>query len=141
VKLAQLANLHCDDARYALAGRDFGAVLSELHIHAVTGDSDTRRAALAALVEACIAASGTVRDLGHGALAVAVARRGYDAAEQLGDPALMGFVSMQRAGTLIRLGARHRAAAVLGDALIAVESSAGLARHHCRGTSPAAWRW
>ena len=124
VKLAQLANLHCDDARYALAGRDFGAVLSELHIHAATGDSDTRRAALAALVEACIAASGTVRNLGHGALAVAVARRGYDAAEQLGDPALMGFVSMQRAGTLIRLGARHRAAAVLGDALIAVESSA-----------------
>jgi hypothetical protein len=37
---------------------------------------------------------------------------------------LTGFASMQRAGALIRLGARHRAAAVLGDALVAVESSA-----------------
>jgi hypothetical protein len=73
-------------------------------------------------VEACIAASGTVRALGHGALAAAVARRGYDAAEMLDDPALMGFASMQRAGTLIRLGARHRAAVVLGAALVAVES-------------------
>ncbi|MGH3799739.1 MAG: helix-turn-helix domain-containing protein [Pseudonocardiaceae bacterium] len=124
VTLAARANAQCDETRYALAGHDVGAVLSELHVHAATGDSDTRRAALAALVEACIAASGTVRALGHGALAAALARRGYDAAEQLGDPALAGFAAMQRAGTLIRLGARHRAAAVLGDALIAVESAA-----------------
>ncbi len=124
VTLARHANAHCDETRYALVGRDFGAVLSELHVHAATGDSDTRRAALAALVEACIAASGTVRALGHYSLAVAVARRGYDAAEQLGDPALTAFASMQRGGSLIRLGARHRAAAVLGDALVAVESAA-----------------
>ncbi|MGH4012215.1 MAG: helix-turn-helix domain-containing protein [Pseudonocardiaceae bacterium] len=121
VRLARQANSHCDETRYALAGQNFGAVLSELHVHAATGDSDTRRAALAALVEACIAASGTVRALGHGALATAVARRGYDAAQQLGDPALTAFASMQRSGTLIRLGARHRVAAVLGDALVAVE--------------------
>jgi hypothetical protein len=31
---------------------------------------------------------------------------------------------MLRAGTLIRLGARHRAARVLGDALVAVEPAA-----------------
>lgn len=124
VKLAQLANTHCDETRYGLTGQDVGAVLSELHVHAATGDSDTKRAALAALVEACIAASGMVRALGHGALAAAVARRGYDAAEQLGDAGLTGFASMQRAGALIRLGARRRAAAVLGDALVAVESAA-----------------
>ena len=124
VKLARLANAHCDETRYGLAGHDVGAVLSELHVHGAIGDSDTKRAALAALVEGCIAASGMVRALGHGALAAAVARRGYDAAEQLGDPGLTGFASMQRAGALIRLGARHRAAAVLGDALVAVESSA-----------------
>ncbi len=123
-RLARQANAHCDETRYALAGQDFGAVLSELHVHAATGDSDTRRAALAALVEACIAASGTMRALGHGTLAAALARRGYDAAEQFGDPALIGFASMQRAGILIRLGARHRAAAVLGDALIAIEPAA-----------------
>ena len=73
--LAWQANAHCDEARYALAGRDFGAVLSELHVHVATGNTDTRRAALAALVEACLAASGTVRVLGHAELAVATARR------------------------------------------------------------------
>jgi hypothetical protein len=75
-------------------------------------------------VEACIAAAGTVRALGHPALAVAVARRGYDVAGQLGDPALTAFTAMTRAGNLTRLGARHRAARVLGDALVAVESAA-----------------
>ncbi|MGH3973718.1 MAG: hypothetical protein ACRDS9_10395 [Pseudonocardiaceae bacterium] len=123
-KLVRQANAHCDETQYAFAGHNFGAVLSELHVHAATGDSDTRRAALAALVEACIAASGIVRALGHGSLAVAIARRGYDAAELLGDPALSGFAAMQRAGTLIRVGARRRAASVLSDALAAVESSA-----------------
>ena len=58
VRLARQANSHCDETRYALAGRDFGAVLTELHVHVATGDTDTRRAALAALVEACLAASG-----------------------------------------------------------------------------------
>ncbi len=124
VKLARHANMQCDETQYALAGRDFGAVITELHILAATGDSDTRRAALAALVEACIAASGTVRALGHGTLAEALAQRGYDAARLLGDPALTGFVSMQRAGTLIRLGARRRAAVVLGEALVELEPTA-----------------
>ena len=123
-QLARQANTYRDEARYALAGRDLDTVLSELHVHAVSGDSDTRRAALAALVEACIAASGTVRVLGHLSLAVTLARRGYDAAERLGDPALTAFAVWFRAGMLTRLGARHRAATVLGDALVAVESAA-----------------
>jgi transcriptional regulator with XRE-family HTH domain len=122
--LARQANAHCDEACYALAGRDFGAVLSELHVHVAAGNADTRRAALAALVDACLAASGTVRVLGHAELAVATARRGYDAAQLLGDPGLTAFAAMQRAGALIRIGARHRAATVLGDALVAVEPTA-----------------
>lgn len=124
VRLARQANTSYDEIRYALAGRDLGAVLTELHVHAATGDSDTRRVALAALVEACLAASGIVRVLGHGALAVAIARRGYDAAEQLGDPGLGAFTAMQRSSALLRVGARHRAATVLGAALTAVEPSA-----------------
>ena len=124
VTLARHANMQCDETQYALAGRDFGAVITELHIQAATGDSDTRRVALAALVEACIAASGTVRALGHGALAEALAQRGYDAARLLGDPALTGFVSMQHARTLIRLGARRRAAVLLSNALVNLESTA-----------------
>ncbi len=121
VRLARHANTQCDETQYALAGRDFAAVITELHIQAATGDSDTRRAALAALVEAGIAASGTVRALGHGSVAEVLAQRGYDAARLLGDPALTGFVSMQHAGTLIRLGARRRATAVLGAALVDLE--------------------
>jgi hypothetical protein len=48
--------------------------------------------------------------LGHPALAVAVARRGYDAAERLGDPALTASTAVTRTGNLTRLNARHRAA-------------------------------
>lgn len=114
-QLARQARTHSDEDRYALAGLDLGAVLSELHVHAVTGDSDARRTALAAPVEGCIAASCTVLAVGHTSLAVAVARRGYDAAERLGDPALTGFAAKMRAGSLIRLGARHRTARVLGS--------------------------
>ncbi|MGH4024196.1 MAG: helix-turn-helix domain-containing protein [Pseudonocardiaceae bacterium] len=121
IELARQANAACDEARYALAGQDFGAVLTELHIHASSGPDSARRAALATLVEACMAASGIVRALGHGALAVSIARRGYDAAQRLGDPGLAAFASMQRSSALIRMGARHRAACVLRDALIAVE--------------------
>jgi len=124
VRLARQANSHCDETRYALAGREVGAVLTELHVHVAIGDTDTRRAALGALVEVCLAASGTVRTLGHGGLAVAIARRGYAAAELLGDPGLTAFAAMQRAGALIRVGARHRAATVLDDALSTVEPAA-----------------
>ncbi|HWR47920.1 MAG TPA: hypothetical protein VN327_09975 [Pseudonocardiaceae bacterium] len=38
--------------------------------------------------------------------------------------ALTAFAAMSRAGGLTRVGARHRAARVLGDALVAVESAA-----------------
>ena len=55
---------------------------------------------------------------------MAIARRGYAAAELLGDPGLTAFAAMQRAGALIRVGARHRAATVLDDALSAVEPAA-----------------
>lgn len=41
IELARQANAHCDETRYALAGRDFGMVLAELHVHVVTGDSDS----------------------------------------------------------------------------------------------------
>jgi len=59
-------------------------MLSELYVHVATGNTNTRRVALAALVEACLAASGTVRALGHTAVTLAVmAVRAYLPA---GDP-------------------------------------------------------
>ncbi|MGB8199080.1 MAG: helix-turn-helix transcriptional regulator, partial [Pseudonocardiaceae bacterium] len=47
VSAAAAANAHLDAARFSLAGRNLGAVLAELHVAAVTGGIDTRRAALA----------------------------------------------------------------------------------------------
>ncbi len=78
-KLAARANVNCDETRYALAGRDLGLMLTELHVHAVVGDTDTRRAALVALVEACRVAFGVTKNLGHPEVAAHAARRGYDA--------------------------------------------------------------
>jgi transcriptional regulator with XRE-family HTH domain len=119
-ELAAEANRHTDETRYALAGRDLGAILTELHLHVVAGDAETRRAALAALVEACVAAAGMARPLGQAELAATATRRGFDAARRLGDPALTGFAAMQHASSLTRIGAAHRATAVRTEALAAL---------------------
>jgi transcriptional regulator with XRE-family HTH domain len=121
---AAQANTHCDEARYSLAGRDLGALLTELHIHAATGTPAARRTALAALVEACVVAFGVARQLGHPQLAVQAMDRGHAAAVRLGDPALAGFASLARASAFSRLGARRTAATVLAEARAAVEPEA-----------------
>jgi transcriptional regulator with XRE-family HTH domain len=117
VAAAAAANAHLDAARFSLAGRELGAVLAELHVAAVTGSTDTRRQALAALIEACLVGASVARHLGHADLAVQTARRGYDAARQLGDFTRAGLLTMHRALGLGWIGARHRVTAVLDDAL------------------------
>lgn len=42
--LVAIANRHVDETRYQVAGQDLGAVLTELHVHAVSGRPDVRRA-------------------------------------------------------------------------------------------------
>lgn len=118
------ANVHCDEARYAVAGRDLGVLLTELHVHAATGTPAARRAALAALVEACVVVFGMARPLGHPQLAVQAMDRGQAAAVRLGDPALAGFAALARAGAFSRLGARRTATAALAEARAAVEREA-----------------
>ncbi len=114
------ANLQCDEARYALAGRGLAVLLTELHVHAATGTP----AALAALVEACVVAFGIARVLGHPQLAVSVMDRGHAAAVRLGDPALAGFADLARASAFSRLGARRSAGTVLAQARATVEAEA-----------------
>lgn len=121
---AAQANAHCDEARYALAGKDLGALLTELHVHAATGTPAARGTALAALVEACAVAFGIARQLGHPQLAVQAMDRAHVAAVRLGDPALAGFAGLARAGAFSRLGARRTATNVLAEARAAVESEA-----------------
>jgi transcriptional regulator with XRE-family HTH domain len=118
------ANAHCDEARYALAGRDLSVLLTDLHIHAATGTPATRRTALTALVEACAVAFGVARQLGHPQLAVQAMDRGHAAAVRLGDPALAGFTGLARAGAFSRMGARRTATAALAEARAAVEPEA-----------------
>ncbi|MGH3768151.1 MAG: helix-turn-helix domain-containing protein [Pseudonocardiaceae bacterium] len=118
------ANRHCDETRYDLAARDLGAVLTELHVHAISGLPDVRRGALAALAEACIVASGVARPLGNGDLSTLAARRATEVAVLTGRPELVALTGMARVGALVRLGARRRAGTVLAEALSAAEPHA-----------------
>lgn len=122
-RLAARANAASADSRYGLAGHALGDLLTELHVHAVAGDTDTRRAALRALTEACIVAIGTARTLGNNDLAAIAARRAQDAAARLEDPALGGFAAMSASVVLGRMGARYRAQRVTSLALDAVGSA------------------
>ncbi|MGH3885573.1 MAG: helix-turn-helix domain-containing protein [Pseudonocardiaceae bacterium] len=107
------ANDHSDQAHYALSGRGLGMVLIELHVHVVTGDTETRRMALATLVEACRVAFATAKNVGQPTIAMLAGRRGYDAAWRLGDPALIGFAAWYRSIALMRQGERDRATQLL----------------------------
>jgi len=117
IRAAVQANAHADDARYAMAGEDLAAVLTELHVRAVTGGTDQRRAALAGLAEACMVAYCLAYRMGDSALAVVAARRGFDAARLAERPDLLGMLAMSRTVALMRLRARRRAASVCADVL------------------------
>jgi transcriptional regulator with XRE-family HTH domain len=123
-ELVAAANRHVDETRYQVAGRDLGAVLTELHVHAVSGGPDVRRAALAALTEGCIVAAGIARPLGNGELSTLAAKRAAEAAALTGRPELASLSGMTRVGALLRLGARHRARTVLASELAAAEPHA-----------------
>jgi transcriptional regulator with XRE-family HTH domain len=125
VKAAAAANMHRDNARYAIAGQGLGALLTELHIWAVTGGGDERQAALVALAEACQVAYLLARRTRRTELAMTVAERGYQAARRAERPDLAGLMAMNRSGGLMGLGARWRAASVCADALAEVSALPG----------------
>ncbi|MGH3798784.1 MAG: helix-turn-helix domain-containing protein [Pseudonocardiaceae bacterium] len=114
------ANAYLDEAKFSLAVRDLGALLAELHVASASGSPDDRRAALAALAEACMVGTATARHLGRPELAIQTARRGYQAASLLGDPALKAQLAVQRALGLTWIGARRRVTAVLDEELASI---------------------
>ncbi|MGH3997000.1 MAG: hypothetical protein ACRDTJ_06010, partial [Pseudonocardiaceae bacterium] len=154
VAAAAQANAHLDAARFSLAGRDLGALLTELHIHVVTGDAETRRVALAALAEACLVGASVARHLGNADLAVHTARRGCDAARRAGDSTRTGLLTMHHCLGLAWIGSRHRVTGVLDEALAQITpdpsaadtgpaQAAGMlhvtaAMHHARQQRPGA---
>lgn len=117
----RVANEQRDQVQYGAAGRELGALLTELQVTVASGTSADHEAALAALVELGIVTYELAKNLGHVALAVEAADRGYQAARMLGDQTLLGFAGWYRALALVRIGAHRRAAAALAEAAAATE--------------------
>jgi transcriptional regulator with XRE-family HTH domain len=117
------ANGFRDAGRYGPAGRELGALLTELHAHTAAGSSDDRRAALPVLVEACHVAAAVAEVVGHQDLALACAVRETEAAEALEDPALSSLSAYSLGQTWTKVGARRRAATTLAKAVEASSSA------------------
>lgn len=96
----------CD---YVRVGELLPGLLDELHYHAVTGSGETRRQALAALIEACHVASTRAKDLGYADLSYLAATRADEAARALGDPVAIGKGAYLRIQAMPRAGSWDRA--------------------------------
>ncbi|MPZ64016.1 MAG: helix-turn-helix domain-containing protein [Pseudonocardiaceae bacterium] len=107
------ASAHVDQTRFSLAGRDAGALVTELHAHALTAKAPDSQPAFAALVTACMVAGAVAKNLGYIDLSVTAARRGVEFARRQGDPGITGFARWYWGIGLMRLAARHRASSVL----------------------------
>ena len=125
ITAAGRAHAHVDDARYGAASHGLAALLTELHVHAVTGSPEDREAALVGLVETCQVAFNLAKRTGHVELAVAAARRGCDAARLAERPDLLGMIATSRTVGLMRLGARWRAVSVSGETLTELSALPG----------------
>jgi transcriptional regulator with XRE-family HTH domain len=85
------------EADYAGAGALLPDVLDELHWHtAQPGDEPSRRLALEVLIEACVTAGLTAKDLGYVDLAHVAVLRAEEAAVLLDDPVQRGKVECLR---------------------------------------------
>jgi len=107
VSWARNANEHRDHARFSLAGRDIGTLITESQAHATTAAGTDRTRAFEALVTACMVASAVARNVGYIDLTVAASRRGHDFACRQDDPGLTGFARLYWAEDLMRLPARR----------------------------------
>jgi transcriptional regulator with XRE-family HTH domain len=117
VAWAQTADDHRDQARFSLAGRELGTLITELQAHALTAGSADRPRAFTALVTVCMVAAHVAKNVGNCDLAVTAATRGYGLARRHGDPGLLGFACYSTGLQLTWLGARSRATATLTDGI------------------------
>lgn len=90
----------CD---YSAIGGILPDVLEELHFHAADPvDEAAHRVALDMLVEACVCAAFTAKNLGYADLAYVAALRAMDAASILDDPVAIGKAAFLRVQTMPR---------------------------------------
>ncbi len=107
-EMARIEPLHqaCD---YAAVGTALPAIMEELHRQvAAPGDGASHQAALQTLVDACVCATFTAKDLGYGDLASLAALRAEEAARRLDDPVQLGKAAFVRLHTLPKAGAWDR---------------------------------
>lgn len=135
VQSAVEANEHCTQARYALAGRDVGAMLTELSAHADNASAGQRGQAAEAAVLVCFVAGVVASRTGHPDLAVASAQRGYELARRHGDPAEVGFARWYWGLELTSVTARDRAHAVAAHGID--ELTPSVRTGHLADTRPA----
>jgi transcriptional regulator with XRE-family HTH domain len=115
VAAARLATKRLFEAgRDDLASQGLADLMIELQVTAATTTNGADKlAALAALVEACMVAEDVAFTCGELTLAVLAAERGREAAERLGDPAMIGLAAWTLGGALQVVGAHRRAANML----------------------------
>ncbi|WP_242888370.1 helix-turn-helix domain-containing protein [Actinomadura litoris] len=88
----------CD---YVAIGERLPAVLDELYVHtAEPADELAQRTALETLVEACVCATFTAKNLGYPDLAYMAAAQAADAASHLAEPAQIGKAAFLRMQTV-----------------------------------------
>ena len=107
-EMARIEPLHqaCD---YSAVGKALPGIMEELHCHvAAPADEASHQAALETLVDACVCATFTAKDLGYGDLAHLAALRAQEAARSLDDPVQLGKAAFVRIHSLPRTGAWDR---------------------------------
>lgn len=110
---------------YVTIGRLLPDVLDELHYHvAAPADEAAHRLALETLVEACVCATFTAKNLNYSDLAHLAARRAGEAAALLDDPIVLGKASYVWLHTLPRAGSLDRNLAAVERAANALEPTA-----------------
>jgi transcriptional regulator with XRE-family HTH domain len=123
-EMVRIEPLHqaCD---YLAVGTALPSVLDELHYHvAVPEDEAAYQLALETLVDACVCATFTAKDLGYQDLAYTAATRADEAARILDDPVQLGKAAFLRVHTLPRAGSWDRILSSAEKAANALESRA-----------------
>jgi transcriptional regulator with XRE-family HTH domain len=120
----------CD---YVTICEQLPAVIDELHARVAAPDDEAdRKAALAALIDACVAASRTASALAYADLAHIAAIRAGEAADALGDPAGLGKAAFLRFHTAPRdLGSWDRARQVAETAASRLQPAASTSEAVC----------
>jgi transcriptional regulator with XRE-family HTH domain len=114
------------EADFVGEGALLPGVLDELHWHtAQSGDEASRRLALETLIEACITAGLTAKDLGYVDLAHVAVLRAEEAATLLNDPVQRGKVECLRIWAFPRERSWERRLAAAESAADALEPHAG----------------